>query len=178
METINVFYSTTEEEVLQKYRGHFEARCKQVGRLLDVHFNLLYWRELAGGLGDSAQDVIDKQVEGNHQIYFGVMATRFGKGTEHEYRRAVEEHIASHKPAFVSFGFCEEKVNPYAIDLESMAKLKQFRSDVGDNKKYGKANLYFVFSNKAVFDERVDANLKAAVMQIRSRVAGGARVKI
>jgi hypothetical protein len=175
MEVITVFYSTTEEEGLKKYRGYFTAQCKQLEGLLDVKFNVLYWREMPGGLGKSAQDVINRHTVGKYDIYFGVMGTTFGKGTEEEYRLAVGEHIKRSRPTFACFGFCDAPVDPYSVNLESFAKLKKFQSDLGKGRKYGKANLYFKFKDRKAFVEAINANLKQAVSMIKGRVAGGAR---
>lgn len=176
MEIIKVFYSTSEEERLAKYRDFFGTICGSIGRILDVHLDVKYWRELAGGLGPSAQEIIDDRI-GQYDIYFGIMGTKFGDGTEHEYRRAVENYTKFGRPIFVCFGFCEEKVNPYSIDPESLAKLIKFRKDIGDNKTYKVANLYFTFDDETNFSYRAEANLKEAIKEIKGRVCGGARLK-
>ena len=177
METISVFYSTTEEESLAKYQAYFRELCERVGRILDVHFDVKYWRDLAGGLGPSPQTVIDERIAGRYDVYFGIMGTKFGSGTEHEYRRAVEDHINNGRPIAVCFGFCETAINPFSIDPTSLATLKQFRTDVGDGSKYKLANLYFTFSDKTTFCNRAEANLKRAVEDIKGRIKGGARFK-
>jgi hypothetical protein len=143
---------------------------------LDVHLDIKYWRELAGGLGSSAQEIIDSRI-GQYDIYFGIMGTKFGIGTEHEYRRAVESYIKRGRPIFVTFGFCEEKVNPYSIDPESLAKLIKFRNDIGDNKTYQVANLYFTFDDETAFKHRAETNLTQAINEIKQRVRGGPRLK-
>lgn len=177
MEVIKVFYSTTEEEPIAKYRRHFDSQCKQIERLLDVKLDIAYWKDMAGGLGKTAQEVIDRRTVGKYDIYFGVMGTKFGRGTEHEYRIAVEQFIKNGRPIFVSFGFCDAPVDPYTIDLKSFAKLKKFQTDLGTGKTYKRANLYFKFRDKTTFANAVNNNLKEAVSLIKGRVAGGARFK-
>ena len=172
MEGISVFYSSTD---LPKYKKIFDAASQQVGELLDVHFEILHWREMAGGLADTAQDVIDRRVADNHQVYFGVMGHRFGKGTAGEYEKAVRSFIKKGKPNFVCFGFCETPVNPHDIDPESLTQLKQFRKDIGNPNKYGKAMLYFTFANEKTFQGHVERNLKEAIKVVKGRVAGGKR---
>jgi len=173
MDVANVFYSTTEDPVAAKYKSIFEEVAQQVGRILSVHFELLYWRDLAGGLGDSGQAVIDSRVKGKYEIYFGIMGHRFGTGTEHEYRSAVESHVKTGVPIYACFGFCEEHVNPHSLDADSFAKVAQFRKDIGTAAKYGKAVLYFSFANEAEFRRRVESHLKEAIEEIRGRVIGG-----
>lgn len=128
-------------------------------------------------MGKSAQEVIDRQTVGKYDIYFGVMGTKFGKGTEHEYRIAVEQWIKKGRPVSVFFGFCDAAVNPYDLDSPSFEKLKQFQADIGTNGKYGVANLYFKFRDKTSFTNAVNANLKHAVTSIKGRVSGGARYR-
>jgi hypothetical protein len=173
MEVISVFYSTTEDAGMQTYQQVFRSVASQVERLLDVRLDIQYWREMAGGLGASAQSVIDERVRGKYQIYFGVMGHRFGGGTAGEYRTAVEAFINDGKPNYVCFGFCEEPANPFSIDPESLAKLIQFRKDIGDGGKYGRANLYFTFADHDTYRLRVETHLKHAIGMIKDRVAGG-----
>jgi len=172
-EVIKVFYSTAEDDGIAKYQQIFRDACEQVGRLLDVHLDVIYWRDLPGGLGASAQSVIDDRVSGQYEIYFGVLGIHFGSGTVHEYREAVEAHLKDGRPISVCFGFCEEKVNPYSIEPNSLAELVQFRRDIGNGGKYGIANLYFTFADGAVFRTRVENHLKHAINLIKGRVAGG-----
>ena len=35
MEVVTIFYSSTEEEPITKYRGFFQTQCEQIGRLLE-----------------------------------------------------------------------------------------------------------------------------------------------
>jgi hypothetical protein len=173
MEVVSVFLSTTEDAAISKYHPIFREVAEQVCRLSDVHLNLLYWRDLAGGLGKTAQDVIDQRVVGKYQIYFGLMGLHFGIGTEREYRTAVDDHLKGGLPVYACFGFCDEKVNPSSIDAGSFSKLSQFRKDVGDGGSYGIANLYFTFDGEPSFRKRVETHLHHAIKLIKGRVAGG-----
>jgi len=174
---VKVFCSMTEEAVLKKYLSKFRVACGRVGQLLDVNLRVLHWSDMAGGLAKNAQDIIDKQAA-EQNIYFGMMATKFGRGTEHEYRKAVEGFIKDGSPSFVCFGFCEEKVNPYLLDLSSFQELKQFRADIGTSGKYKRANLHFTFENIQQFENAVDRNLKAGIDLIKGGVIGGPRYRI
>jgi hypothetical protein len=173
METISVFYSTTEDSGLTKYQQVFRDACEQVGRMLDVHLEVIYWRDVAGGLGSTAQSVIDTRIAGKYDVYFGIMGTHFGSGTAHEYSKAVEDHLKNGRPIYVCFGFCEQKANPFSIKPDSLAELIQFRADIGNGGKYGIANLYFTFADSTVFRARVETHLKHAINLIKGRVVGG-----
>jgi hypothetical protein len=173
MEVISLFYSGTEDAVMPKYKVIFDQCIDQVGRLLDVHFKVYYFKEMPGGLGDNAQSVIDEQVADNYQVYFGIMGTRFGKYTVHEYGKAVEAYIKNGKPNYVCFGFCEEPANPYAIEPTSLSELIAFRQDIAGATKYGRAMLYFTFDDPVSFQRRVEEHLKQAINVVKGRVAGG-----
>ncbi|WP_339163596.1 hypothetical protein [Methylobacterium bullatum] len=176
-EIIRIFYSTTDEEYTEKYKDIFKNLAKSVGAILDVHLEVLTWRDMPGGQGTSGQDVIDEFMAGNYQIYVGVMGTKFGAGTEHEYRTAIEAHIKCASPAEIFFGFCEEPINPYNIDIKTFKKVLVFRKDIGKTGKYALANLYTSFSGEPEFRERFTLNLKKAVENVKGRVAGGFVVK-
>ena len=181
MEEINIFYSTTEDAGMQKYTKSFRKVVDQVCRILDVRPNVIYWRDLAGKLasapGKKGQDVIDARVAGKYDVYIGVMGSHFGRGTDNEYLKAVKAHLKDRKPASVFFGFCEEAVNPYSLDPKSLAKLLNFRRNIGEGKKYKIANLYFTFANDVDFKKRIEVNLKHAIGVIKERVAGGRKFK-
>jgi hypothetical protein len=173
MEVISVFYSTTEDEATIKYEPVFKEIADQVGHLLDVYLQVIYWREVAGGLGPTAQNVIDDRIAGKYQIYFGVMGANFGKGTAHEYEKAVEAFRTKGKPNYVCFGFCEEKVNPFRLNADSITNLLQFRKDIGSDGKFGLANLYFTFDDESTFRRKAADHLKHGIEVVKSRVAGG-----
>jgi hypothetical protein len=173
MEVVSVFYSTTEDDHISKYKQVFYDTCSQVERLLDVRLDIKYWRDLPGGLGDSPQSIIDERVQGKYDIYFGVMGVHFGGGTAHEYRNAVEAHINKGRPIYVCFGFCEEEINPYSIEPKSLAELLEFRKDIGEGGKYKRANLYFTFTDMDQFRLRTETHLKHAIELIKGRVVGG-----
>lgn len=141
--------------------------------MLGVHLNTMYWREMPGGLSDTdGQAVIGKRVAGQYEIYVGLMGLRFGAGTEHEYRNAVESYVNTGSPIYVCFGFCDESVKPHSLDA-SFAKVLEFKSDIGTPKKYGKAILYFTFADEQEFRRRVRDHLTQAVKEVRGRVSGG-----
>jgi hypothetical protein len=176
MDAIKIFCSMTDEPNLKKYLAALRKSCDRIGRLLDVRLEVIHWREMAAGLGDTAQDVIDKQAAAQN-IYFGLMGTSFGVGTEHEYRKAVKGFVTDGSPAYVSFGFCEEKVNPYGLDIPSFTKLKKFRQDVAKKGKYGRALLYFTFASMEEFEKAIERNLKTGIGLVRGGVVGGPRFK-
>jgi hypothetical protein len=174
METINLFYSTTEDDVAARFRPIFEKVAQEVGSVLDVHFNRMYWREMAGGLSDTdGQAVIDKRIAGHYEIYLGIMGYRFGIKTEHEYRAAVESHSKTGTPICVFFGFCNEMVKPHSLDINSFRKVVRFKKEIGTPKKYGKAILYFDFADEEEFRSRVRTHLTQAARDVMGRVAGG-----
>src|SRR5689334_11994997 len=110
MDVVKVFCSMTEEPSLKKYLAVFKRVCQRIERITDIRIDVIHWREMASGLDKTAQSVIDKQAT-TQQIYVGLMGTKFGVGTEHEYRKAVRGYVKDASPAFVSFGFCQEKVD-------------------------------------------------------------------
>jgi hypothetical protein len=74
------------------------------------------------------------------------------------------------------FGFDETPVNPFSI-AKDFEKVKQFLSDIGSSKKYGKALLYFAFVGEDEFKKKVILNLTKATETVLSRVMGGKRIR-
>ena len=121
---------------------------------------------------DGAQAVINQNNFGHVDIFLGLMWTRFGaptagfgSGTEEEYVRAIEWHKVNQKPAYVLFGFSDEKCSPSTIDPDQLKKVVEFRRNIGKTQLYStwktKTELKTRFRNhlnKIIADEADNPN--------------------
>lgn len=87
----------------------------------------------------SPQDVINRQIPVNYDIFVGIMWKRCGtptqtapSGTIEEYRRACEKRKQSGFPR-VMFYFCDQPIAlPTEEELEQLALVLKFRREVGE----------------------------------------------
>jgi hypothetical protein len=178
-EVINVFYSSTNPDGPFDRKSVFDDACRKVAISKHIQFHTIYWKKnIAGGIGmTSGQDVIDAAVEGQYDVYFGCLGATYGSGTVHEYGKAIEGHIRNSQPPYLFFGFDETPINPFKVDEKSLRAVKKFRSEIATSKKYGRGMLYFTFSTKDEFEEKIMLNMANAADLLHEGVLGGARIR-
>ena len=177
-EVINVFFSAPNTLDTFDRKIAFENTCRRVEIAKALKINIIHWESsVSSGLGlHSGQDVIDKAIEGQYEVYVGCLGAKYGKGTIHEYERAVNGYLNYHRPQHVIFGFDETPLNPFEIDLKDLREVRRFRSEITNNKKYGMAMLYFTFSSESAFQEHIFRNLCYVFDTILKRVSGGIKI--
>lgn len=108
------------------------AREKQI--LLKV----VRWEaDIIPGIAEYSQEVINKQIEGNYDIYVGLIGMRFGSptpkfgsGTEEEFTAAYEIYRRSPESIRVLFYFKTWEINVFNVDTEQFEKVKRFRNSL------------------------------------------------
>jgi hypothetical protein len=92
---VNVFYSSTTADVTFEKRKAFKDACDTLEIALSTKIHIIDWKtNIAGGVGArSGQDVIDRAVKGQYDIYFGCLGAQYGKGTIGEYEKAIAGYI-------------------------------------------------------------------------------------
>ncbi len=173
-EAVALFYSTTDDPRAEERKKVVERVCRSVGQARGVVIHLLYWKDnIAGGVAiGTGQSKVDEAVEGNFDIYFGCLGPLFGRGTVHEFQNALTGHIEKDSPVEVLFAFDETPINPFDIP-ENFQSVVEFRTSVHTSKKYGRAILYFTFSDLDQFYDRLFTNLDEAVRKFQSKIKGG-----
>jgi hypothetical protein len=86
------------------------------------------------GVNTDAQAEINRQIGSSYDIYVGVIGTRFGtptprasSGTEEELEKAVNSFRINPRALRVLLYFKRAVGDPFAMDLEQLAKVKAFR---------------------------------------------------
>ena len=78
----------------------FEDINNGLGRISGFRLSSLRWeKDIYSRVGEYGQQVINEQVDGNYDLFIGIMKTRFGtptpqagSGTEEEFNNAYEKH--------------------------------------------------------------------------------------
>ena len=131
-------------------------------RTLGVRLELVRW-ETHGfpGVGEDPQDVLNRELPNDYDIFIGLMWTRFGtptgragSGTEEEFCRAHKRFREDPNSVKIMFYFKEEPVSPSAVNPDQIAKVQQFRASLGDE-----GVLYWNFTTLQHFEELIRLHL-------------------
>lgn len=105
---------------------------------LRIGLALVKWETHAfPGFGADGQDVVNKEIGDDYDIFIGMLWTRFGtptaraeSGTEEEFQRAYSRYRADPTSVKLMFYFKEEPISPRDIDIAQFAKVKEFQERV------------------------------------------------
>jgi len=103
-----------------------------------LRLNLLTWEtDTFPGVGDDAQDVINKQIGDDYDIFIGILWGRFGtptkkasSGTSEEFERAYRRYQKGHEGIAIMFYFKDEPIRPSEIDPKQLVKVEEFKKSL------------------------------------------------
>lgn len=110
----------------------------------NIELELIKWETHAySGIGDDAQDVINKQLNNDYDIFVGVMWKRFGSptsrassGTEEEFLKALNAFRNKSRPIKILFYFSQTPI-PFAdIDVDQIQKINSFKDNLKTMESY------------------------------------------
>lgn len=125
------------------------------------------------------QEVINRQIPIDYDIFVGVMWRRCGtptesasSGTVEEFRRACERRKGGHLPR-IMFYFCDQPIGiPDMIDLDQLTSVVRFRDELS------KLGLTWTYPSHAEFSEHVRVGLLRAIRDILREESPVAQVDI
>lgn len=106
-------------------------------RELSVRLDLLQWETDAyPDAGDDAQDVINRQIPDDWDLFIGLMWCRFGtptaragSGTEEEFQRAVDRRNTADSRVALLLYFKDGPIAPSKIDPTQLAGVRSFQDE-------------------------------------------------
>ena len=118
--------------------------------------------------GIDAQDVINKQINDDYDIFLGVLWSKFGtptnrddSGTKEEFERAFLRNNTNSKDVSILFYFKNTPIDFDEIDPEEIAKIKKFKTDISyRGVKYGQ------FKSVDEFEKILRLNLSTLLNQL------------
>lgn len=108
-----------------------------LGSCLGFHLVSVRWeKDVYSSVGEYGQQVINQQMEGNYDLFIGIMKSRFGtptpqagSGTEEEFNIAYDKYQNKEiGNLFFFFGIPEESA--YDLDIDQFKKVKEFRMKI------------------------------------------------
>ncbi|MGK0176018.1 MAG: hypothetical protein ACI9AT_002407 [Ulvibacter sp.] len=113
--------------------------------------------------GKSPQDVINKQLVNNFQLFIGIMFTRFGtptkvaeSGTEEEFNIAYENRTNVE----IMFYFNGKEISPNDIDTAQLEKVNSFKKKLSD-----KGGFYSEYNGEIDFEKKLRKHLQQYFME-------------
>lgn len=153
----------SEREVLENVVSEFNLTWGDRHR---VRLEILKWETHSRpGMGEDAQDVINRQIGDEYDIFLGIMWGRFGtataradSGTEEEFQRAYDR-LKNGERVQIMFYFKDAGIPPSKLDTEQIAKLQTFKNKIAD--EYG--GLYYQFESTDEFQTKARIHLSKVV---------------
>ena len=128
---------------LEPERNHLEDVIRELNtswsRSLGLRLELVRW-ETHGypGVGQDPQDVLNRELPDDPDIFIGMMWSRYGteteragSGTEEEFNRALERHRQNPESVRIMFYFKDAPLAPSAINPDQLHRVAQFRESLG-----------------------------------------------
>ena len=152
-----------EREVLESVVSEFNLTW---GNRHQVRLELLKWETHSRpALGIDAQDVINRQIGNEFDIFLGIMWGRFGtataradSGTEEEFNRAYDR-LKNGDRVQIMFYFKDAGIPPSKLDGSQIAKIQLFKNKIAD--EYG--GLYYQFESIDDFQTKARIHLSKVV---------------
>lgn len=150
-----------------------------IGQHLHIFLQVLSWElNVHPGIGEDAQDVINKQIQDAYDIFIGLMWSRAGtqtkralSGTIEEYERAYRKHLL-HPEVQLMMYFKTEAIPIEHLDLSQLEVLQTFKQRVADD-----GNLYYTYQTLSEFSEMLHDHLTMILMDYPKVAAKTEHVK-
>jgi len=118
------------------------------------------------GFGQDAQDVINRQIGDNYDIFLGIMWGLFGSptnradsGTEEEFNRAYSRLKESPAGVQIMFYFKDAGIPPSKMDTDQLGKVQAFKKKIAE--EFG--GLYYQFETTDDFQTKARIHLSKVV---------------
>jgi hypothetical protein len=133
-----------------------------------VRLELLRWEtHTFPGVGAYPQEVINRQIGDDYDIFIGIMWKRFGtatpeyeSGTEEEFQRAYERYKANPEAVDIMYYFKDAPVNPSQLDLGQLQRVLEFKKKLGNEGTY-----HWSFNSRDQFQQFLRVHLSRTIQR-------------
>ena len=126
------------------------------------------------GFGTDAQDVLNREIPDDADIFIGLMwgkygtpTSRAGSGTEEEFQRALERSRQDSASIRIMIYFKDAPLAPSQIDTDQLARVQRFQSSLGDE-----GGLYWKFSEINEFKTLIRMHLSRQFQNFSDKAQG------
>ena len=137
-------------------------------RSFSLRLELVRW-ETHGypGVGLDPQDVLNRELPDEPDIFIGLMWSRYGtdtgrarSGTEKEFRLALERYKQDPESVRIMFYFKDATLVPSAIDPDQLRRVQEFRASLG-----AEGSLYSKFGTLEEFERLLRIHLSRQIQE-------------
>lgn len=129
---------------------------------LNLRLDLIKWEtDIYPGFGAYPQDVINKQLNDEYDVFIAMFWGKFGSptlnaesGTLEEFDRAYAKYIADNDSVDIMIYFKDQPIPPSKMDFEQLKNIQELKSALGE-----KGGLYWMFENTADFESLLRSHL-------------------
>lgn len=144
-----------------------------IGSSLGIRLELVRWESnVTPGFGSDAQDVINKQIGENYDIFIGILWARAGtptpraeSGTLEEFEIAYQKHQDNSDSVDLLIYFKETPIPISDIDIDQIGKIKNFRKSLGE-----KGGLYWTFDSLQDFEATLRGHLSTLTRKWKDKI--------
>jgi uncharacterized protein DUF4062 len=171
-ETVLVVFVASPEDV-EPERNRLEEVIRELNvawsRTLGVRLDLVRW-ETHGypGIGSDAQDVLNRELPNDYDIFVGLMWGRYGtatgragSGTQEEFDQALARYRADPQSVKIMCYFKDAPLVPSIVDTEQLTKVQRFRASLGSE-----GALYWQFRAIEEFERLIRLHLTRQIQEI------------
>lgn len=142
------------------------------GKQHDIHLELLKWEtHSAPAIAIShPQEIINADIGHDYDLFIGLIWKKFGtptnnanSGTEEEFLNAYNRFLETPNSLQVLFYFNTTPVSIDDINPEQLLKIKNFKNDIGKNKKV----LYWEYQNFQQLSKFLRIHIPQRIMELR-----------
>ena len=161
---------------LEPERSRLEEVIRELNvtwtRTLGVRLELVSW-ETHGypGVGADPQDVLNRQLPNDYDIFIGLMWTKFGtptgragSGTEEEFARALSRYQSETDSLKIMFYLKDAPVSPSGLDVGQLKRVQQFPASLGKE-----GVLYWPFLSIEDFEKLTRLHLARQVQELTGK---------
>ncbi|WP_373020947.1 hypothetical protein, partial [Thiomicrorhabdus sp.] len=133
-------------------------------RTLNLRLELIRWEtDVVPGFGNYPQEVINKQIRNNYDVFIGIFWGRIGtetkkadSGTIEEFETAYSKFKDDPDSIEILIYFKDAPLSPSKIDSYQLSKLQDFKSRLGE-----RGGLYWEFDTENDFESTLRSHLSA-----------------
>lgn len=144
-------------QVVEKYN--------KINSSSSIRLEFKSWKtSVSPGVGKSAQDVINKSIGDDYDIYIGIMWKKCGEGTIEEFEYAHERYSMLNDNIQILFYFKETPITPNENEFEQINKIKEFKKRIEPICLYGQT-----FKEVSEFVEMLELHLPETIRILEQR---------
>lgn len=161
--TLQLFVASPSDVAEERsFLDHVVAELNKIlQKSIGITYEVIKWEtDVTPGFGSEPQDVINRQIDDDYDVFVGIFWLRAGtptrtsaSGSIEEFRKALERYRRDGSPEIMVY-FKTAPINPDKIDLEQYKTLKEFKNSLAEQ-----GGLYSTFEDQPSFESSLRTHL-------------------